>query len=64
MNITNERILAEFNRCVETYRQAHPKMPHKVIVAYSTEIVAEAARKHVAELLNKYNEHVLSTIKN
>lgn len=64
MQITNEAILSEFNRCVEHYRQNHPTMPHKAIVAYSTATIANAARKHVEELLNKYNEHVVSSITN
>lgn len=62
MQITNEKILSEFNRCVDEYRQAHPTMPHKAIVSYSTAIIAEAARKHVETLLNTYNEHVVSSI--
>lgn len=64
MQITNERILSEFNRCVEWYRENHPAMPHATITALATSVIAEAARKEVAELLNKYNEGVLSTITN
>lgn len=64
MNITTERVLAAFNESVEWYRVNHPSLPHAAVVRYATAIVGENARKHVEELLNKYNEGVLSSITN
>jgi len=63
MNITNERILAEFNHVASKLRENHPNIPPRVIVEHSTEIVTNAIHRAVRDLLIKYNEAILEKMK-